>query len=157
MHIEQVNAAIELIARALEVVGVAAIALAFHQSGADIVISEIGGTIGDIEGLPFIEAARQFQLLLSQRPLALGRQQTRIQIMRLRRIRLIRQHLSDDVVGLRQMACIQQGRRLLQGRRPRHARPHTRETRPPLTLAEPATLAPYDNGRRPCGRQPGWI
>ena len=31
---------------------------AAEQSGADIVISEIGGTIGDIEGLPFIEAAR---------------------------------------------------------------------------------------------------
>lgn len=31
------------------------------QSGADIVISEIGGTIGDIESLPFIEAARQFK------------------------------------------------------------------------------------------------
>ncbi len=31
------------------------------QSGADIVITEIGGTIGDIEGLPFIEAARQFK------------------------------------------------------------------------------------------------
>ena len=31
------------------------------QSGADIVISEIGGTIGDIEGQPFIEAARQFK------------------------------------------------------------------------------------------------
>lgn len=30
------------------------------QSNADIVISEIGGTIGDIESLPFIEAARQF-------------------------------------------------------------------------------------------------
>lgn len=32
-----------------------------EQSGADIVISEIGGTIGDIESLPFIEAARQFR------------------------------------------------------------------------------------------------
>lgn len=32
-----------------------------EQSGADIVITEIGGTIGDIEGLPFIEAARQFR------------------------------------------------------------------------------------------------
>ncbi len=32
-----------------------------EQSGADIVISEIGGTIGDIEGQPFIEAARQFK------------------------------------------------------------------------------------------------
>ncbi len=31
------------------------------QTGADIVITEIGGTIGDIEGLPFIEAARQFR------------------------------------------------------------------------------------------------
>ena len=31
------------------------------QTGADIVISEIGGTIGDIEGQPFIEAARQFK------------------------------------------------------------------------------------------------
>lgn len=31
------------------------------QSGADIVITEIGGTIGDIESLPFIEAARQFK------------------------------------------------------------------------------------------------
>jgi CTP synthase len=31
------------------------------QSNADIVISEIGGTIGDIEGQPFIEAARQFK------------------------------------------------------------------------------------------------
>ena len=34
---------------------------AADQSDADIVISEIGGTIGDIEGLPFIEAARQFK------------------------------------------------------------------------------------------------
>lgn len=31
------------------------------QSDADVVISEIGGTVGDIEGLPFIEAARQFK------------------------------------------------------------------------------------------------
>ncbi len=34
---------------------------AAEQSGADIVISEIGGTVGDIEGQPFIEAARQFK------------------------------------------------------------------------------------------------
>ncbi|MDR2492906.1 MAG: CTP synthase [Coriobacteriales bacterium] len=32
------------------------------QSGADIVITEIGGTVGDIESLPFIEAVRQFKL-----------------------------------------------------------------------------------------------
>ena len=32
-----------------------------EHSGADIVISEIGGTIGDIESLPFIEATRQFK------------------------------------------------------------------------------------------------
>ncbi len=31
-------------------------------SRADIVIVEIGGTVGDIEGLPFLEAARQFRL-----------------------------------------------------------------------------------------------
>ncbi|MGI6217827.1 MAG: CTP synthase [Coriobacteriales bacterium] len=33
-----------------------------EQSNADIVITEIGGTIGDIEGQPFIEAARQFKM-----------------------------------------------------------------------------------------------
>ena len=32
-----------------------------NQSSADIVITEIGGTVGDIEGQPFIEAARQFK------------------------------------------------------------------------------------------------
>lgn len=32
-----------------------------EQTQADIVITEIGGTIGDIEGAPFIEAARQFK------------------------------------------------------------------------------------------------
>jgi len=31
-------------------------------SGADIVLIEIGGTVGDIESLPFLEAARQFGL-----------------------------------------------------------------------------------------------
>ena len=30
-----------------------------QKSGADVVIMEIGGTVGDIEGLPFLEAARQ--------------------------------------------------------------------------------------------------
>ncbi len=33
-----------------------------RESGADVVIVEIGGTIGDIEGLPFLEAIRQFAL-----------------------------------------------------------------------------------------------
>jgi len=33
-----------------------------EASGADVLISEIGGTTGDIEGLPFLEAIRQFQL-----------------------------------------------------------------------------------------------
>lgn len=33
-----------------------------HTSKADIVIVEIGGTVGDIESLPFLEAARQFRL-----------------------------------------------------------------------------------------------
>jgi len=31
------------------------------ESNADVVITEIGGTVGDIEGLPFIEAIRQFK------------------------------------------------------------------------------------------------
>src|SRR5205823_10029033 len=30
-------------------------------SGVDVVIVEIGGTVGDIEGLPFLEAVRQFK------------------------------------------------------------------------------------------------
>jgi CTP synthase len=32
------------------------------KSGCDVVITEIGGTVGDIEGLPFLEAMRQFRL-----------------------------------------------------------------------------------------------
>ena len=31
-----------------------------EKSGADILITEIGGTVGDIEGLPFLEAIREF-------------------------------------------------------------------------------------------------
>ncbi|MEM8952972.1 MAG: CTP synthase [Verrucomicrobiota bacterium] len=31
-----------------------------EKSGADVIITEIGGTTGDIEGLPFLEAMRQF-------------------------------------------------------------------------------------------------
>jgi CTP synthase len=30
--------------------------------GVDVVITEVGGTVGDIEGLPFLEAVRQFRL-----------------------------------------------------------------------------------------------
>ena len=33
-----------------------------QASGADIVLVEVGGTVGDIESLPFLEAARQFEL-----------------------------------------------------------------------------------------------
>ncbi|MFA5058950.1 MAG: CTP synthase, partial [Opitutaceae bacterium] len=33
-----------------------------QNSGADVLIAEIGGTTGDIEGLPFLEAMRQFAL-----------------------------------------------------------------------------------------------
>ena len=32
-----------------------------ESSGCDVVISEIGGTVGDIESLPFLEAIRQFR------------------------------------------------------------------------------------------------
>ena len=34
---------------------------AAEETGADVVITEIGGTVGDIEGQPFIEAMRQFR------------------------------------------------------------------------------------------------
>ena len=36
--------------------------LAVAEDGSDVVIVEIGGTVGDIEGQPFLEAARQFRL-----------------------------------------------------------------------------------------------
>ncbi len=32
------------------------------SSGADVVLTEVGGTVGDIEGLPFLEAIRQMRL-----------------------------------------------------------------------------------------------
>jgi len=32
------------------------------KSGADVVLTEVGGTVGDIEGLPFLEAIRQMRL-----------------------------------------------------------------------------------------------
>ncbi|MEM0505445.1 MAG: CTP synthase, partial [Sulfolobales archaeon] len=32
------------------------------EQGSDVVLVEIGGTVGDIEGLPFLEAARQLRL-----------------------------------------------------------------------------------------------
>ncbi|MCS7336911.1 MAG: CTP synthase [Verrucomicrobiae bacterium] len=38
------------------------IRLLAERSGADVVITEIGGTTGDIEGLPFLEAIREFAL-----------------------------------------------------------------------------------------------
>ena len=37
----------------------------------DVVITEIGGTVGDIEGLPFLEAIRQFALDVGKRELPL--------------------------------------------------------------------------------------
>ena len=37
------------------------------SSGVDIQICEIGGTVGDIESLPFLEAIRQFRLEIGQR------------------------------------------------------------------------------------------
>jgi CTP synthase len=39
----------------------ARVARVAHASGADVVIVEVGGTVGDIEGLPFLEAIRQFR------------------------------------------------------------------------------------------------
>ncbi|MDP2928528.1 MAG: CTP synthase [Candidatus Omnitrophota bacterium] len=40
---------------------------AAHASGAQVMIIEIGGTVGDIESLPFLEAARQFRLEVGYR------------------------------------------------------------------------------------------
>jgi len=37
------------------------IALVGERSGADVVLVEVGGTVGDIEGLPFLEALRQMR------------------------------------------------------------------------------------------------
>jgi len=37
------------------------IALVGEESGAEVVIVEVGGTVGDIEGLPFLEALRQIR------------------------------------------------------------------------------------------------
>src|SRR5512136_2886757 len=36
-------------------------AIRANAKGVDVVIVEIGGTVGDIEGLPFLEAVRQFR------------------------------------------------------------------------------------------------
>lgn len=43
------------------------IKLVAKETGADVVLVEIGGTVGDIEGLPFLEAARQFRKDVGQR------------------------------------------------------------------------------------------
>ena len=40
------------------------------DSGADVVITEIGGTVGDIESLPFLEAIREFRGDVGRRDLA---------------------------------------------------------------------------------------
>ena len=40
------------------------------NSGADVVITEIGGTVGDIESLPFLEAIREFRGDVGRRDLA---------------------------------------------------------------------------------------
>jgi CTP synthase len=45
-------------------------AAASHDGKADVAIIEIGGTVGDIESLPFLEAARQMGLRLSRNQVA---------------------------------------------------------------------------------------
>ncbi|MFQ3568047.1 MAG: CTP synthase [Aggregatilineales bacterium] len=42
------------------------IALVGKENNADIVIVEVGGTVGDIEGLPFLEAIRQMRMSLGR-------------------------------------------------------------------------------------------
>lgn len=43
------------------------IALVGKESDADVVIVEVGGTVGDIEGQPFLEAIRQMRMALNRR------------------------------------------------------------------------------------------
>lgn len=43
---------------------------AADESGADVVIVEVGGTVGDIEGLPFLEAIRQMRKDMGQNDVA---------------------------------------------------------------------------------------
>ncbi len=43
------------------------IMLVGEESNADVVIVEVGGTVGDIEGLPFLEAIRQMRMSLKRR------------------------------------------------------------------------------------------
>jgi CTP synthase len=45
-------------------------AAASHEGQADVAIVEIGGTVGDIESLPFLEAARQMGLRLARNQVA---------------------------------------------------------------------------------------
>src|SRR5271169_1586418 len=45
-------------------------AAASHDGNADVAIVEIGGTVGDIESLPFLEAARQMGLRMSRNHVA---------------------------------------------------------------------------------------
>ena len=45
-------------------------AAASHEGHADVAIVEIGGTVGDIESLPFLEAARQMGLRLARNQVA---------------------------------------------------------------------------------------
>jgi CTP synthase len=40
---------------------------AYENGNYDVVITEIGGTVGDIEGLPFLEAMRQFMLKIGRK------------------------------------------------------------------------------------------
>ena len=55
-----------------------------EQSDCDVVISEIGGTVGDIESLPFLEAIRQFRREAGARERALHPRHAR-PVRRLRR------------------------------------------------------------------------
>jgi CTP synthase len=45
-------------------------AAAYHGDKADVAIVEIGGTVGDIESLPFLEAARQMGLRMGRNQVA---------------------------------------------------------------------------------------
>ncbi len=59
---EYLGSTVQVVPHITNEIKAAITAMADHEPGTDIVITEIGGTAGDIESLPFLEAIRQFRL-----------------------------------------------------------------------------------------------
>ena len=65
-HGDYLGATVQVIPHVTDEIRLRLLSAAQH-SGADIVITEIGGTVGDIESLPFLEAIRQARLAFGPR------------------------------------------------------------------------------------------